>query len=59
LISGATVSALLSGNFQLSFWLAIAAAALCIAARLYHTRIAKAPTAPEKAIMPTGTPATK
>jgi hypothetical protein len=55
---GATVSALFSGNFQFSFWLAIVAAALCIAARLYHSRAAKAPTAPEKAMMPTGTTAT-
>ena len=55
LAQGATVSALLSGNFQLSFWLAIAAAALCIAARLYHSRVAKAPAAPAKAIIPTGT----
>jgi hypothetical protein len=55
LAQGATVSTLLSGNFQLSFWLAIAAAALCIAARLYHSRVAKAPVAPANAMMPTDT----
>jgi hypothetical protein len=55
---GATVSALVSGNFQLPFWLAIVAAALCIAARLYHSRVAKAPTTPEKAITPTGVTST-
>jgi hypothetical protein len=57
LTQGATVSALLSGNFQLPFWLAIVAAALCIAARLYHSRVAKAPTSPETATAPTGTTA--
>jgi len=55
---GATVTALVSGYFQLSFWLAIVAAALCMAARLYHSRVAKAPTAPETATAPTGTTAT-
>jgi hypothetical protein len=55
---GVTVSALVSGNFQFSFWLAIVAAGLCIAARLYHSRAAKAPTAPETAMMPTSTTAT-
>ncbi|MGD0645345.1 MAG: hypothetical protein ABSA75_10610 [Candidatus Bathyarchaeia archaeon] len=39
--SGAEISALVSGSFQLPFWLAIAAAALCITARLYHARITK------------------
>ena len=33
---GATVSAIVSGTFQLPFFLAIAAAALCIIARLFH-----------------------
>ena len=55
LAQGATVSTLLSGNFQFSFWLAITAAALCIAARLYHSRVAKAPATPAKAMIPTGT----
>jgi hypothetical protein len=56
---GVTVSALVSGNFQFSFWLAIAAAALCIAARLYHSHAAKALLTAEKATVPTGTAATK
>jgi hypothetical protein len=56
---GATVSALVSGNFELSFYLAIVAGALCFAARLYHSRAAKASTALKKAMMPTGTAATK
>ena len=41
--SGATDSALVSANFLLPFYLAIVAAALCIAARLYHKNLAKAP----------------
>ena len=36
---GLSVSALVSAGFQLPFYLAIAAAALCIVARLYHGRI--------------------
>ena len=36
------ISALVSGSFQLPFYLAIVAAALCIAARLYHRNLAKA-----------------
>ena len=38
---GASISVLVSGSFQLPFWLAVAAAALCIVARIYHMRIAK------------------
>ena len=49
--SGLSISTLVSGNFQLPFYLAIVAAALCIAARLYHRNLAKALLeAPEKAI---------
>src|SRR4030042_2169496 len=40
LIQGTTVSALISTGFQLPFWLAIVAAGLCIAARIYHKRVA-------------------
>jgi hypothetical protein len=40
---GATVSALVSGNFELSFWLAIVAAGLCFTARLFHGYFAKIP----------------
>lgn len=38
LIQGTTVSVFISAEFQLPFWLAIAAAGLCIAARFYHKR---------------------
>jgi len=56
---GASISVLVSGSFQLPFWLAIVAAALCIAARLYHRRVAKAPkTEPATAASPTETAAT-
>jgi hypothetical protein len=40
--SGVTLSVLLSAGFQWSFWLAVVAAALCIAARLYHKKVAAA-----------------
>lgn len=39
LIQGTTVSVLISAGFQLPFWLAIVAAGLCIAARIYHKRV--------------------
>jgi hypothetical protein len=38
---GIGINALVSGSFQLPFWLAIVAVALCIAARLYHERASK------------------
>jgi hypothetical protein len=57
--TGLSISALVSGSFQLPFYLAIAAAALCIAARLYHKNLAKIPkTEPETAASPTETTAT-
>jgi hypothetical protein len=43
--SGVTLTVLLSAGFQWSFWLAVVAAALCIAARLYHRKVAPAPSA--------------
>jgi hypothetical protein len=43
--SGITISVLLSAAFQWSFWLAVVAAALCIAARLYHRKVVPAPSA--------------
>jgi hypothetical protein len=43
--SGITLSVLLSAGFQWSFWLAAVAAGLCIAARLYHKKVAAAPSA--------------
>ena len=42
--SGLSISALVSGGFQLPFYLAIAAAALCIAARLFHSHVVKTET---------------
>jgi hypothetical protein len=42
--SGITLSVLLSAGFQWSFWLAVVAAGLCIAARLYHKKVAPAPS---------------
>jgi hypothetical protein len=39
LLMGANINASVSGSFQLPFWLAMVAAVLCIAARLYHKRI--------------------
>jgi hypothetical protein len=54
---GVTVSALVSGNFQFSFWLAIVAAALCVAARLYHSHVAKPSITPETAVTPVNTAA--
>jgi hypothetical protein len=44
-VSGITLSVLLSAAFQWSFWLAVVAAALCIAAKLYHRKVAPAPSA--------------
>jgi len=38
--SGITLSVLLSAGFQWSFWLAAVAAGLCIAARVYHKKVA-------------------
>ena len=43
--SGTTLSLLLSAGFQWSFWLAAVAAGLCIAARLYHKKVAVLPHA--------------
>jgi hypothetical protein len=37
---GMTISFLLSAGFHWPFWLAAAAAGLCIAARLYHKKVA-------------------
>jgi len=44
-VSGVTLSVLLSAGFQWSFWLATVAAALCIAARLYHRKVTPAASA--------------
>jgi hypothetical protein len=50
--SGVTISVLLSAGFQWSFWLAAVAAGLCIAARVYHKKVA----APKSAITITANP---
>ena len=42
-MSGITLSLLMSAGFQWSFWLAAVAAGLCIAARLYHKKVAAVP----------------
>jgi hypothetical protein len=44
-VSNITITLLLSAEFQWSFWLAVVAAILCIAARLYHGKIAAVPKA--------------
>jgi hypothetical protein len=52
--TGLSINALVSGSFQLPFYFAIGAVALCIAARLYHGRVVKIPeTKPATAIPPT------
>lgn len=56
---GVTVSALVSGSFQLSFYFAIAGAALCLAARLYHGHIRQPLIKPETTANPTATAATE
>ncbi len=38
-VQGTTVSVLISAGFQWPFWLAVIAAGLCIAARVYHRRV--------------------
>jgi hypothetical protein len=45
--SGITLKVLLSAGFQWSFLLAIVAATFCIAARIYHGKVAPAPKAPK------------
>lgn len=50
--TGLSISALVSAGFQLPFYLGIVAAALCIAARLYHGRIAQPSIVAGTASMP-------
>ncbi len=38
---GVTISVLVSSGFQWPFWLAVVAAVLCIAARVYHKKVVK------------------
>ena len=42
-VSGVTIMVLLSAGFQWSFWVAVVGAGLCIAARLYHKKVAPMP----------------
>ncbi len=56
---GISVSTLASGSFQLSFYFAIAGAALCLAARLYHGHILQPLIKPETNANPTATTATE
>ena len=57
--TGLSINASVSGSFQLPFYLAIVAAALCIAARLYHKNLAKIPKKmPETAASTTETTST-
>ncbi len=61
LMPSVTISFPLSAGFQYPFWLAIVAAGLCIAARLYHKKVAaaKQPTETVAAAPPTSaSPAT-
>ena len=44
---GSTVSAVISGTFQLPFFVAVAAATLCIIARLFHGYVVKPQIPPE------------
>jgi hypothetical protein len=39
-LQGTTVGVFISTGFQWPFWLSVVAAGLCIAARLYHRRVA-------------------
>ena len=54
---GTNVSVLLSARFLWPFWLAVASAGLCIAARFYHKRILPSSTTAPVAITPTVAPA--
>ena len=54
LVQGANVSVSISAGFQLPFWLAIAAAGLCIGARIYHKRVAS--VQPQDVILEVVTP---
>ena len=43
-VSGVNITVLLSAGFEWSFWVAVVGAALCIAARLYHKKVAAVPS---------------
>jgi hypothetical protein len=42
-VSGVNITVLLSAGFEWSFWVAVVGAGLCIAARLYHKKVATLP----------------
>jgi len=46
---GVSISAPISASFEFSFYIAVVAAALCLAARLYHSHFTKPSTTPETA----------
>lgn len=50
-IEGVTIGIMVSGAFQWTFWLAIAAAALCIVARVYHRQVFKETNTNNKSII--------
>jgi hypothetical protein len=54
---GVTISVLISAGFQWPFWLAVASAGLCIAARLYHRRVASTAQVSAAATAPSHAPA--
>jgi hypothetical protein len=43
-VSGVNITVLLTAGFQWSFVVAVVGAALCIAARLYHKKVAAVPS---------------
>lgn len=53
---GITISVPMSADFQWPFWLAAVAAGLCLAARLYHKRVATAAQKPATATAATAPP---
>jgi len=55
-VQGTTVSVLISAGFQWPFWLAVIAAGLCIAARIYHRRVVVA-SEPDFAVADVSPPA--
>ncbi|MGB9914990.1 MAG: hypothetical protein ACPLIG_03315 [Candidatus Bathyarchaeales archaeon] len=52
LTEGATINVSIATGFQWPFWLAAVAAALCIAARLYHKKVGSAPAVSSTAQAP-------
>jgi hypothetical protein len=59
LLMGIDISVLISTAFLWPFWLAIVAAGLCIAARIYHVRLSSAPKQASTTTTVQATPATQ